>query len=117
MIKRGMPPARHPASKAGTRARARGIDTCAPRVKTYVYARYKRQAEAWARAQGLRPRDFRAFGNNSRWRDGMKYQPTDRVVVLGEINTRADAIVVRAQRKAVNAPVIERVDLGVYASR
>ncbi len=103
---------RHPASKAGIRAKARGFDTCAPRVTTFVYAPFKWQADRWARGQGLRPRDLRAFGDRCNgWRDGVHYRPEDRIVVLGSVGRRAEAMVVRMQAKTQGAPPIERVEL------
>ncbi len=73
----------------------------------YVYAKTQRQADAWARGQGLRPRDFRAYGTWSRL-EGQRFGPGDRIVVLGEISQRQNETLALNLRKARDAPPVER---------
>ncbi len=63
-------------------------------MKTFVYARSAQRADRWARDQGMRPRDFYAFGEQSHT-DGWLYQPGDRVVVLGTLSRVQQAVVDR----------------------
>jgi len=61
-------------------------------VTVFVYAHTQQEADRWARAQGLRPRDFRAYGDLSHPR-GMQYLADDRVVILAGVDHRLRLVV------------------------
>ncbi len=63
-------------------------------MTVFVYARRSATADRWARAQGLRPRDFKAFGDAS-YTNGWTYQRGDRVVILGTLSHVQQAVVDR----------------------
>lgn len=85
---------------------------------TYVHAATKAAADAWARNHlGLRPKDFRAYGDRSTSAlDGMKYHPGDRVIVLGQISSRMERMIDRNGRKSWrNPPTVERISFPTTA--
>jgi hypothetical protein len=73
-------------------------------VTVYVHAWTQYDAECWAREQGYKPREFRAFGNFSHL-DGMAYLPEDRVVlILNRLDPRVRTIVERNCAKSGTKP-------------
>lgn len=81
----------------------------------FAFAPTEAVADAWAREQGIRPRDVRAFGDRSRV-DGWPFQPDDRVVILGEVDRRAEAVIqVKLRKTPAPAPTVERYPLPVRA--
>lgn len=79
------------------------------RVTVFVYASHMKQAEQWARDQGIRRRDFVAFGSKSRWGDGIRFNPTDRIVVIGEISRRFESAIERSRSHISQPPQVERI--------
>lgn len=80
----------------------------------YIHAATKAAADAWARNHlGLRPKDFRAYGDRSAPAlDGMKYHPGDRVIVLDQIGSRIERLIERNLRRAWrNPPTVEHVSV------
>lgn len=73
----------------------------------YVYAATAGKADAWARAQGARPRDFRAAGDRCRCVDGVQFTVGDRIVVVGNVSPKLLALLIRNRLKARDAPPIE----------
>lgn len=76
-------------------------------VTVFVYAARRQDADRWARGQGLRPRDVRLFGNQSKWY-GSQYRSADRIVVLGEVDPKLEAAL--ARNLAAAGPRPPRVD-------
>lgn len=77
-------------------------------MTVFVYAVNKSDAAAWARQNGIRPRDCVLFGSRARWRNEVRIRPDDRVVVLGEILPMFEAAIARSRARQPNAPEVER---------
>ncbi len=77
----------------------------------YVYAETQTVADRWARAQGVRPRDFRATGTRDRSTAGRRFRHDDRVVVLGAIDPKQHAVLRRNLAKSGRPPKIEYVPI------
>lgn len=80
-------------------------------MTVWIYSGRKMDADTWARQQGLRPRDCRTFGDRSKWRDGMRYSLTDRIIVLGDISHFAEAVIARCRAKSAQPPAVEYLPL------
>ncbi len=61
-------------------------------VTLFVFSHRKGVAEVWAHGQGYQPRDVVAYGDHSNWHGLRRFQPGDRVVILGPISGQARAV-------------------------
>ena len=78
-------------------------------MTTFVYSKFKAQADAWAHTQGLHPTDCRTYGDYSMW-DGHRYHSGDRVVILGAVSKRVETTVARLLTRCDDPkPTLERI--------
>lgn len=82
----------------------------------YVFAPSQQQADEWFRGEGLRPREVRTFGNRSSCLAGTRFRSADRVVVLGEVDHKVEAVLGLQLRKCVPPPPVERYGLRVQVA-
>ena len=78
-------------------------------MTVYVYAHRKTDAAAWARGQGIRPRDCVLFGARSRGRgQGVRFKATDQIVVLGKIPYIFEQAIIRGRARIGDPPDVQR---------
>jgi hypothetical protein len=78
-------------------------------MTVFVFAGRKADADQWADALGIRPKDRVTFGTSSRWRDGIIFRPGDRIVVATPLDHSWEAIIARNLRRNAHKPDVERV--------
>lgn len=78
-------------------------------VTVFVYAKRKADADEWVRDEGLRPGRCHTFGTQSRWYGTTRFRPGDRIVILGDLEHRWEAVIAHARGKTDDAPQIERL--------
>lgn len=73
----------------------------------YVYAETAVRGSRWARERGLRPSEVTTFGTWSNCA-GVRFTEGDRVVVLGTLQPRIEAVLELDRRKAPAEVIVER---------
>lgn len=78
-------------------------------MTVFVYATRKADADFWLRAEGLPPGRCHTFGAKSRWYGTTRFRAGDRIVVLGTLEHRWEAVIAHARGKSADPPEIERL--------
>lgn len=73
----------------------------------YIYAATADQASRWARERGLRPSQVTTFGTWSHCA-GVRFVDGDRVVVLGTLQPRIEAVLTSDRRRSPAEVIVER---------
>lgn len=73
-----------------------------------IFAQFLQRAESYAYDQGIPALDYRICSQPNTV-CGMRFEPTDRIVVVGEISTHLFNMIQIVRGKGENPPPIERV--------
>lgn len=70
----------------------------------FVYAQFRQVADNWAREHDMKPSQVTLI-SDANPREDFRYEPGDRVIVLGNVKRSTEEHILRMGRKSATVPV------------